>query len=155
MGLFGPGLDRNGWDKGSASNLEQKAEKRKKKLEKQEKKVKKLSAPVLPWLFRAFRVITIAGTLAMCIVEFNACRMSAMFNENVDFIGRLSYTAFVMWSVMGSVWIISTIAILRNIVQGKMSEEETEKEDGYKLNLKIALAVWIVLFVCFLAFWIF
>ena len=42
---------------------------RRRKLERQEKRVERLNEPLLVWLHKSFRVVTIAGTVVMAGLE--------------------------------------------------------------------------------------
>lgn len=73
---------------------------RRRKLERQEKRVERLNEPLLVWLHKSFRVVTIAGTVVMAGLEVRNSMMVGA--ENM--MQRVLFTALGAWLVFGLVW---------------------------------------------------
>ena len=78
---------------------------RRRKLERQEKRVERLNEPLLVWLHKSFRVVTIAGTVVMAGLEVRNSMMVGA--ENM--MQRVLFTALGAWLVFGLVWAGSAI----------------------------------------------
>ncbi len=72
---------------------------RRRKLERQEKRVERLNEPLLVWLHKSFRVVTIAGTVVMAGLEVRNSMMVGA--ENM--MQRVLFTALGAWLVFGLV----------------------------------------------------
>ncbi|MEA4814631.1 MAG: hypothetical protein VB112_06980 [Oscillospiraceae bacterium] len=154
MGLFGTGAVREdaGADSvGQGADLRHKAEKRKRKLERQEKRVQRLSSPLSTRLASILAVLAPVLTAASALAEYASCRTAQAYGESVDYFSRMTFTAFVMWTMFGGAWLFASLAVLHRTKTGDASEEESGKERAYRRGAAISLSVWIVLLALFAA----
>jgi hypothetical protein len=155
MGLFGPDAGREreyGGSAGQAEKLHRGAERRRKKLEKQERRVKRLSSPLSVWIVKAFAPLAVICTAGMAAAEFASCRDAEAYYGFADYAGRMTATAFAMWTIFGGVWIFAAAAVLHSIKTGRAEDDVAAKAGRYRRGQLIALAVWIALAALFAAF---
>lgn len=116
---------------------------RRKKLERQEKRVERLNEPLLVWLHKSFRVVTIAGTAVMAGLEVRNSMMVGA--ENM--MQRVLFTALGAWLVFGLVWAGSAIGQM--IVLHKAGQGGSREFRAYRNSALVAIAGMILLGVAF------
>ena len=112
---------------------------RRRKLERQEKRVERLNEPLLVWLHKSFRVVTIAGTVVMAGLEVRNSMMVGA--ENM--MQRVLFTALGAWLVFGLVWAGSAIGQM--IVLHKAGQGGSKEFRSYRNSALVAIAGMILL----------
>lgn len=112
---------------------------RRRKLERQEKRVERLNEPLLVWLHKSFRVVTIAGTVVMAGLEVRNSMMVGA--ENM--MQRVLFTALGAWLVFGLVWAGSAIGQM--IVLHKAGQGSSREFRSYRNSALVAIAGMILL----------
>ena len=117
---------------------------RRKKLEKQEKRVQRLNEPLLAWLCKTFRVITVGGTVIMAGLEV---RNSMLIGAD-NMVQRVVFTALGAWLVFGLGWACSAIGQI--ITLKKEGEGSGEAIRKYTINAAVAIAGMVILTIAFM-----
>lgn len=139
MGLWG----NSGWGKVDMEQ-EDKEARRRRKIERQEKRVQRLNEPLLVWLCKTFRVITVGGTLILGGLEV---RNSMLIGAD-NMVQRVLFTALGAWLVFGLVWAGSAIGQI--ITLKKDGEGSSKAIRKYVINAAVAIAGMVILTVAFM-----
>ena len=105
--------------------------------------MERLNEPLLVWLHKSFRVVTIAGTAVMAGLEVRNSMMVGA--ENM--MQRVLFTALGAWLVFGLVWAGSAIGQM--IVLHKAGQGGSREFRAYRNSALVAIAGMILLGVAF------
>ena len=123
-----------------------KEERRRKKMERQEKRVERLNEPLLAWVCRTFRVVTVLGTLLFSLVKiWQGVQLGV---EHLA--GGVLFNALATWTVFGLIWALSAAGQALSL---KKSDGDHEQEiRAYWRDVIIAVAGGAILFVAVMMF---
>lgn len=113
---------------------------RRKKLERQEKRVERLNEPILVWLCKTFRVVTIAGTVLFSLVKLYQGMQLGVDNLALGVL----FNALATWTVFGLVWAGSAVAQAISLKKSGEGDEKTIR--SYWRNAGVAVTGMVFLF---------
>jgi len=125
------------------TELEEKEARRRKKLERQEKRVERLNEPLLVWMHKSFRVVTIFATAIMSFLQVR----QDMALDSDQMLQHVLFTALGAWLVFGGVWAIAAIGQM--IVLYRAGEGGSKEFRSYRTSAIVAIAGMIILGVAF------
>ena len=128
----------------SIQEMQDREARRRKKLEKQEKRVERLNEPLLAWLCKTFRVVTVGATLAMSAIEV---RNSIIFQVD-NAAERVLYTALGAWLVFGLIWLVSAVGQMLSLK--KAGKGDSREFRSYRNNVIVIVVVGALLTVAFM-----
>lgn len=112
---------------------------RRRKLERQEKRVQRLNEPLLVWLCKTFRVVTVGATLIMSFLEVR----NSMAVQAENMMQRVLFTATGAWLVFGLVWLFAAIGQMISLK--KAGEGGSKAFKSYRNNVIVIVVVGILL----------
>lgn len=130
----------------NSGEMADKETRRRKKLEWQEKRVDRLNEPLLAWVCRTFRVVTVLGTLLFSLVKiWQGVQLGV---EHLA--GGVLFNALATWTVFGLIWALSAAGQALSL---KKSDGDHEQEiRAYWRDVIIAVAGGVILFVAVMMF---
>ncbi len=121
--------------------LEEREARRRKKLERQEKRVERLNEPLLAWLCKTFRVVTVGATLIMSGLEVR----NSMAVQAENLVERVLFTALGAWVTFGLIWLIGAVGQM--IALKKAGETDGKAFRSYRNNVIVIVVVAVLLLI--------